>query len=599
MANKTAKYILAFLLLLFVTVLPSTAGQAAETAQSTTSYYTIGNSWDYTLTHEVLVENLARSYAFDSTITIPLIDETSPLYNQLVGMELSPYPDRIVTEADGSRYAVYEIGNLEGYDSVTFVQRYALRVFSVDYTFDTTAVANTYSDLELRLLTDELSATSDVQCDDAAILEFATQAADGETNPYQIAHALFAAVSLATDYDEADVAQDALSVLERGSATCEGYTNLYLACLRAMGIPCRQVTGYLYQPALHSTAPYLDLENRRLLANGLRHSWVEFYLPSLGWVAADPTFIYTFSFNGQVQKFVNWSFFASIPQDRRYIASHVGDLSDESIDIRHTGGNLDVTFTASLVPGHVYTPFADISGHWAQQAVTFCVEQGLFQGVSAASFAPEEPMTRAMFVTVLGRLYEAYGGKISSYNTSVLQFTDIGYHSYYIDYLGWAVDHQLIEGYGDGLFGPDDSVTREQMGKMIFDFLALMEQQLPAEGELDFADSAAISDWAVEGILACTQNGVISGYPDQTFRPDQEATRAQVAAIIERISRLLNGETLIEEETAPAEQESAQPDTTAEAGAAEQESAQPDTAEAGAAEQESAQPDTTEADAAQ
>ena len=92
---------------------------------------------------------------------------------------------------------------------------------------------------------------------------------------------------------------------------------------------------------------------------------------------------------------------------------------------------------------------------------------------------------------------------------------------------------------------------------------------------------------------------MISGYPDQTFRPDQEATRAQVAAIIERISRLLNGETLIEEETAPAEQESAQPDTTAEAGAAEQESAQPDTAEAGAAEQESAQPDTTEADAAQ
>ena len=82
MANKTAKYILAFLLLLFVTVLPSTAGQAAGTAQSTTSYYTIGNSWDYTLTHEVLVENLARSYAFDSTITIPLIDETSPLYNQ-------------------------------------------------------------------------------------------------------------------------------------------------------------------------------------------------------------------------------------------------------------------------------------------------------------------------------------------------------------------------------------------------------------------------------------------------------------------------------------------------------------------------------------
>lgn len=557
-----AKKALTLLLALLAAALfaPAALAAEAEADPEPTAYYQLGDSWEYTLTHEVEVANVARSYAFAITVSIPLIDETMPLYNELVGTELNPYPDEIVTDAAGHRYAVYHIDSLEGYHALTFTQRYALRVSTIKYPhFDRAAVADTYSDVEQRLLVSALAPANDVQSTDSEIIDFAEKAvaAAGAANPYQIASALFAAVNQALDYsngldgDGAEEPQDALRTLRRGTANCEGYTNLYMACLRSQGVACRRVNGYLYQPEKHSGPGYLDVENKRLLANSLRHTWVEYYLPGIGWIIADPTFTYVFQVNGKPEKFVKWDLFSEIAPAQRYLATRTGDMGGERIDVDFTGGNIDTTFTASLVTGLVYSPFSDITGHWAQDAVTFCVQNKLFQGVSAASFAPEQTMTRAMFVTALGRLYQSVGGEIRSYNPSVLQFTDVDYHDYYIDYLGWAVDAQLIEGYGDSLFGPNDSVTREQMGKMITDFMTLMEQPLAADAELAFADLSQISEWALDGIRACSQNGVITGYPDNTFRPAHAATRAQVAAIIERVSRLLNGETLVVPEPAP------------------------------------------------
>ena len=76
----------------------------------------------------------------------------------------------------------------------------------------------------------------------------------------------------------------------RGNGSCDGYVNLYLACLRAAGVACRQVSGYLFQPAIHVTEEYVDPASGMVYLERLRHTWVEFYLPGAGWLPADPTF---------------------------------------------------------------------------------------------------------------------------------------------------------------------------------------------------------------------------------------------------------------------------------------------------------------------
>ena len=529
-----------FFSLLFCAMLVfSPAALADETQTTESTYYEISGNWEYTLIHQVEVKNLAHARAFDITITVPLNDLTTPEYNHLIGMELDPYPNEIFTDGTGRRYAVYQIDSLDGGESVTLTQRYALTVSSIYYTFDRSSVPEAYSEVEQLLFADELAPAENIESDSAPILAFVEETVGSETNPYRKARSLFSAVNLLLSYDsDASADQSALAVLLRESGNCEGYTNLYIACLRAAGVPARQASGYLYLPSVHVSEAYIDTESGLFLFNKLRHTWVEYCLPDIGWVFADPTFTYTFEINGTIQKFVDWSYFSMISNARRYFFFHNGDTESDAIQITATGGAVTAGFKSYMSIGTQYVPFHDLKGHWAEDAATYCVENGLFNGVSASSFAPDGTMTRAMFVTVLGRLYEATGGEIGTHHLTVTQFTDVDFNSYYINYLGWALDSGLISGYGDGSFGPNSNVTREQMAKIICDFLSYLGYDTTADS-LSFLDKRLISEWAKDGVACCVQQGVITGFPDNKFRPGDYATRGQVAAIFERLGEKL------------------------------------------------------------
>ncbi len=183
----------------------------------------------------------------------------------------------------------------------------------------------------------------------------------------------------------------------------------------------------------------------------------------------------------------------------------------------------------------LFTPnhktFSDVSGHWGEEAIAFVTDREILIGITDSLFDPDGSVTRAMVATVLGRLYERSFG-LSSTGTGQA-FDDCNYSAYYGKYVDWAAEHGIVKGYGDGTFGPDDLVTREQMATMLFRFAEMM-QALPEQTDsaLTYADSDTIADWAREGALYCQSEGLMQGVGANLFAPQQTATRAQLATIV-------------------------------------------------------------------
>ncbi len=177
--------------------------------------------------------------------------------------------------------------------------------------------------------------------------------------------------------------------------------------------------------------------------------------------------------------------------------------------------------------------FTDVSGHWAASNIGFTTERELFVGTGSNIFSPDMGMTRAMFATVTGRLYERSYGEIMASETQA--FIDCDYAAYYGKYIVWAAENGIIGGSGKGRFGPDDQITREQMAAILYrfaDFLGVLPSGM--DTALEYPDAASISSYAKDAALYCQTTGVIGGRSGGVFAPQETATRAEVAAIIQR-----------------------------------------------------------------
>jgi hypothetical protein len=167
-------------------------------------------------------------------------------------------------------------------------------------------------------------------------------------------------------------------------------------------------------------------------------------------------------------------------------------------------------------------------------------ERELFLGTGGGAFSPDAGMTRAMFATVIGRLYERSYGEIAP--SASHAFTDCDDSAYYAKYADWAAKNGIISGYGNGRFGPDDLITREQMASILFrfaDFLDLIPDSV--DTVLKYPDAGSISDYAKTAALYCQTMGIIGGRSGGVFTPKETATRAEVAAIIQRFIEVVLG----------------------------------------------------------
>jgi len=184
-------------------------------------------------------------------------------------------------------------------------------------------------------------------------------------------------------------------------------------------------------------------------------------------------------------------------------------------------------------------PFEDVEeGDWFYDYIYFIYGRGLMLGTGDVMFSPDISTTRAMIVTILWR----YSGSPEADGFSS-DFTDLEQDSWYETAVGWAALNKIVQGYGEGLFGPEDPVTRQDLAVILMNYCMYLELELPElRSYTGFADEEDIADYAKAAVKAFYEAGVINGRLDNLFAPKDTATRAEVAAMLTRLIDIIEAD---------------------------------------------------------
>ena len=193
-------------------------------------------------------------------------------------------------------------------------------------------------------------------------------------------------------------------------------------------------------------------------------------------------------------------------------------------------GRVTISVTFQEIPPEPL-PFTDVpADHWAYDAIQYVCGKGLMAGTGADVFSPDGVLTRGQLVTILWRLA---GSPQVNY---LMDFSDVDPAAWYGEAVRWASALKIAGGYGDGRFGPDDSVTREQLAVMLYQYAWNMGYDLTAGGMAlrEYDDCETISPWALEALDWAVSQGIVGGVSPTALGPQGQATRAQAAVMLQR-----------------------------------------------------------------
>ena len=220
------------------------------------------------------------------------------------------------------------------------------------------------------------------------------------------------------------------------------------------------------------------------------------------------------------------------------------------------------TQTAGTTAAKPENPFADVkSGSWYEAAVLYARANGFFDGTSATTFEPDGPMTRAMFVTVLGRMA---GVEAADY-AGATDFSDVAEGTWYAPFVKWAARYGITTGTGNGKFLPDGKITREEMAVFFVRYFETFDAMPKADTTVTTkpADLDEVSSWAQDAVGKLWALGLLNG-DGVNFAPKDKATRAQTAALCQRTDKAV--ETWYSEPGVKSERVSVEPGSAQESG---------------------------------
>lgn len=176
--------------------------------------------------------------------------------------------------------------------------------------------------------------------------------------------------------------------------------------------------------------------------------------------------------------------------------------------------------------------FTDVpETHWAYSYIQNVVKQGLFTGISNNQFGPDMNVTRGMFVTVL---YSNAGAPAAQPST----FSDVAADAWYSKCVSWASEQGIVSGIGNNKFSPELSITREQLALILYQYAKGTSPGTEAYVRMFYPDGKDIHDWALTAMSWAVNEGLISGKTGNRLAPQDTATRAEVAVIMQNFVNL-------------------------------------------------------------
>ena len=181
-------------------------------------------------------------------------------------------------------------------------------------------------------------------------------------------------------------------------------------------------------------------------------------------------------------------------------------------------------------------PFTDVSEKdWFYGDVMFVYENGLMLGTSKTLFSPHGTATRGMMATILWRME---GSPVPKGKNS---FIDVEAGKWYADAITWTAENSIFAGYGKDKFGPDDPITREQLAAIFYRYADYKGYDLTVKGNLDkFKDADKITDYAKTAMQWAVGSGLVKGKSGNLLDPQGTATRAEIAAMLQRLLRSMS-----------------------------------------------------------
>ena len=177
-------------------------------------------------------------------------------------------------------------------------------------------------------------------------------------------------------------------------------------------------------------------------------------------------------------------------------------------------------------------PFTDVKENdWFFDNVKYANQNGLMSGVTNATFAPNDSLTRAMLVTVLWR---AEGKPVVDF---AMPFTDVVNSAYYAEAIRWAASENIVNGITETEFAPDMNITREQIATIVYRYAKYKGYDVSVGEDtniLSYADFDEISEYAISAMQYAVGSGLMKGKTETALNPKDNATRAEIAAILNR-----------------------------------------------------------------
>jgi transglutaminase-like putative cysteine protease len=490
-----------------------------------TDYYKVLEPKGYKLKNVYELINTGSNEAFSVKTTILIGAVSNSPYQKNLSYKVTPWPKYTYVDSSGNIYAEIIIDKIKPKETKTITVEKEVINGGISYSKDIYNMGADYAEFRENINSNQyIEAGNKVESTD---LEIKTKASDFDlsSTKVELAKDIYDFVNTYITYDlnTKYANKGALSAIKTARGVCDEYATLFTAISRALNLPARVVTGYWIDEPLKQEA-WNDISDKA-------HAWAEFYLPMVGWIPVEPTFIYTY--NGV--RTPNSDYFANLKTDEIHLL--YGYLqnkfrSDVSISYSYynsTSVDIKIGQQAVMPVNNISDSYAftDINNNWAKEYINQLYSSGILFAKQPELYKPLDNITRAEFAAYLVNTLKL------DPQASSITFKDVKDSSDYASFIKTAAAYKLIKGDAQGYFKPNDPITRQDAATIMERALEVANIDYAALIEPAFADDSQVSSYAKSAVKLIYNMKIMTGKPGNLFEPKSLTTRAEVSKILD------------------------------------------------------------------